>query len=141
MDFPGFTGEASVRVSASHDARHLPVSTDDTVVGRLSKNYNPAHRATKRPRALIFGRKPSTRLRLANTNFVHSPTSLGGEGPNVPEFDHQFGRFKSMRRTGRIVSLLFTNRTTDVVEKFSARADVTEEFPFLVTKLSLYYDR
>ena len=35
----------------------------------------------------------------------------------------------------------FTNRTTDVVEKSFVRVDVTEEFPFLVTKLSPYYDR
>jgi len=35
----------------------------------------------------------------------------------------------------------FTNRTTDVVEKYFARVDVTEEFPFLVSKMSHYYDR
>jgi PatG C-terminal len=35
----------------------------------------------------------------------------------------------------------FTHRQTDVVEKFYARVDVTEEFPFLVTKLSPYFDR
>ena len=35
----------------------------------------------------------------------------------------------------------FTDRTTDVVEKQFLRVDVTEEFPFLVTKLSPYYDR
>ena len=35
----------------------------------------------------------------------------------------------------------FTNRTTDVVEKQFLRVDVTEEFPFLVTRLSPYYDR
>jgi hypothetical protein len=35
----------------------------------------------------------------------------------------------------------FTNRATDVVEKQFLRLDVTEEFPFLVTKLSPYYDR
>jgi len=28
-----------------------------------------------------------------------------------------------------------------VVEKFFTRVDVTEEFPFLVTKMSGYYDR
>jgi hypothetical protein len=39
------------------------------------------------------------------------------------------------------VILSFTNRNTDVVEKSFARVDVTEEFPFLVTKLSPYYDR
>ena len=35
----------------------------------------------------------------------------------------------------------FTHRKTDFTEKFFARVDVTEEFPFLVTKLSPYYDR
>ena len=35
----------------------------------------------------------------------------------------------------------YTNRNTDFTEKFLVRVDVTEEFPFLVTKLSPYYDR
>jgi hypothetical protein len=39
------------------------------------------------------------------------------------------------------VILSFTNRNTDFAEKFFVRVDVTEEFPFLVTKLSPYYDR
>ena len=43
----------------------------------------------------------------------------------------------------RIVDVIFsyTNRNTDFTEKFFVRVDVTEEFPFLVTKLSPYYDR
>jgi hypothetical protein len=39
------------------------------------------------------------------------------------------------------VVFVFTNRSTDVTEKFFVRVDVTEEFPFLVTKLTPYYDR
>ena len=39
------------------------------------------------------------------------------------------------------VIFAYTNRSTDFTEKFFARVDVTEEFPFLVTKLSPYYDR
>jgi hypothetical protein len=39
------------------------------------------------------------------------------------------------------VILSFTDRATDVVDKFFTRVDVTEEFPFLVTKLSPYFDR
>jgi hypothetical protein len=35
----------------------------------------------------------------------------------------------------------FTNRRTDVTEKFFTRVDVTGEFPFLVTKMSPYFDR
>jgi hypothetical protein len=31
-------------------------------------------------------------------------------------------------------------RNTDFTEKFFSRLDVTEEFPFLVTKLSPYYE-
>lgn len=37
--------------------------------------------------------------------------------------------------------LSYTNRTTDVTEKFFWRVDTTEESPFLVTKLSPYYER
>jgi hypothetical protein len=45
--------------------------------------------------------------------------------------------------TRKIVEVIFsfTNRNTDFTEKFFARCDMTEEFPFLVTKLSPYYDR
>jgi hypothetical protein len=35
----------------------------------------------------------------------------------------------------------YRNRRTDVAEKFFVRVDVTEEFPFLVSKLSPFYDR
>jgi PatG Domain len=43
----------------------------------------------------------------------------------------------------KIVDVIFsyTNRQTDVTEKHFVRVDVTEEFPFLVTKMSPYYDR
>ena len=39
------------------------------------------------------------------------------------------------------VILSYTDRTTDVTAKFFVRVDATEEFPFLVTKLSPYFDR
>jgi hypothetical protein len=43
----------------------------------------------------------------------------------------------------RIVDVIFsyTNRQTDVFERHFVRVDVTEEFPFLVTKMSPYYER
>jgi len=48
-----------------------------------------------------------------------------------------------LRGTRNIVETVFsfTNRNTDVIEKFFARVDVTEGFPFLVSKMSPYYDR
>jgi hypothetical protein len=39
------------------------------------------------------------------------------------------------------VILTFTNRATDAAEKYAVRVDVTEEFPFLVTKLTPHLDR
>jgi len=43
----------------------------------------------------------------------------------------------------KIVEVIFsyTNRKTDVTEKYFVRVDVTDEFPFLVTKLTPYFDR
>ncbi|HNP31146.1 MAG TPA: hypothetical protein PKK23_19020 [Nitrospirales bacterium] len=43
----------------------------------------------------------------------------------------------------KVVDVIFsyTNRTTDMTEKFFVRVDVTEEFPFLTKKLSPYFDR
>lgn len=43
----------------------------------------------------------------------------------------------------KIMDAIFTltNRKTDVSEKFFTRVDVSEEFPYLVTKMSPYYDR
>jgi hypothetical protein len=64
-------------------------------------------------------------------------------------FAHDFSlsgvevRPSPLSSTRKIVDVIFsyTNRNTDFTEKFFARVDVTEEFPFLVTKLSPYYDR
>jgi hypothetical protein len=46
-------------------------------------------------------------------------------------------------RARKILDIIFafTNRNTDFTEKFYVRVDVTEEFPFLVAKMSPYYDR
>jgi hypothetical protein len=43
----------------------------------------------------------------------------------------------------RIVDVIFdyTNRATDVVQKYFVRVDVTEEFPYIISKLSPYFDR
>lgn len=45
--------------------------------------------------------------------------------------------------TRKILDCIFsyTNRNTDFTEKFFVRCDVTEKFPFLVAKMSPYYDR
>lgn len=52
-------------------------------------------------------------------------------------------RASPLSSTRKIVDVIFayTNRNTDFTEKSYVRVDVTEEFPFLVTKMSPYYDR
>lgn len=52
-------------------------------------------------------------------------------------------RPSALSGTRRIVDVIFsyTNRNTDYIEKYYVRCDVTEKFPFLVTKMSPYYDR
>ena len=52
-------------------------------------------------------------------------------------------RSAPLSSTRNIVDVVFsyTNRNTDFTEKFFVRCDVTEEFPFLVSKMSPYYDR
>ena len=52
-------------------------------------------------------------------------------------------RSSPLSGTRNIVEVIFayTNRTSDFTEKFFVRVDVTEEFPFLVTRMSPYYDR
>jgi len=45
--------------------------------------------------------------------------------------------------TRKLVNVIFTytNRKTDVEEKYRVRVDVTEKFPFLEKRLSQYFDR
>jgi hypothetical protein len=52
-------------------------------------------------------------------------------------------RLSPLSGTRKILDVIssYTNRNTDFTEKFFVRLDMTEEFPFLVTKLSPYYDR
>jgi hypothetical protein len=52
-------------------------------------------------------------------------------------------RSSRLSGTRKIVQVIFTytHRETDVAEKYFVRVDVTEEFPFLVTRLSPFYDR
>ena len=48
-------------------------------------------------------------------------------------------RLNGIRRMLDVV-FTFTHRQTDVTEKCFTRVDVTEEFPFLVSKIAPYYD-
>lgn len=63
-----------------------------------------------------------------------------GRACSLTAVDVRPSRLSSLRK---IVDVIFayTDRKTDVTEKYFVRVDVSEEFPFLVTKMSPYYDR
>ncbi|MGW1740541.1 cyanobactin maturation protease PatG family protein [Nocardia sp. NPDC001965] len=61
-------------------------------------------------------------------------------GSSVTAIETRPSRLGTVRNILDVI-FSYTNRATDVTEKFFVRVDVTEEFPFLVTKLSPYYDR
>ncbi|HZJ44805.1 MAG TPA: hypothetical protein VFD63_13600 [Pyrinomonadaceae bacterium] len=62
-----------------------------------------------------------------------------GRNASLTAVDVQPSRLSSTRKVVDVI-FSFTNRNTDVVEKFFTRVDVTEEFMFLVTKMSPYFD-
>ena len=63
-----------------------------------------------------------------------------GRNSSLTAVDVQRSPLSSTRNVVDVI-FSFTNRATYVVEKFFTRVDVTEEFPFLVTKMSPYFDR
>jgi len=63
-----------------------------------------------------------------------------GRNESLSAVDVNLSPLSGTRKVVEVV-VSFTNRNTDVVSKQSVRVDVTDEFPFLVTKLSPYYDR
>lgn len=67
-------------------------------------------------------------------------TEANGRNQSLTGVEARPSRLSATRNVVDIV-FAFTHRETDVSEKYFVRVDVTEEFPFLVTKLSPYYDR
>jgi hypothetical protein len=63
-----------------------------------------------------------------------------GENKSLTAVDVRPSRLSGTRNIVQVI-FSYTHRQTDVTEKHFVRVDVTEEFPFLVTKLSPYYDR
>ncbi len=63
-----------------------------------------------------------------------------GREMSLTAVDVRNSRLSGPRKIQDVI-FTYTNRTTDVEEKYFVRVDVTELFPFLVTKLSPYFDR
>jgi hypothetical protein len=63
-----------------------------------------------------------------------------GRNASLTGVDVRPSRLSGTRKIVDVI-LSFTNRNNEFTEKFFTRVDVTEEFPFLVTRMSPYYDR
>jgi PatG Domain len=72
--------------------------------------------------------------------IYHTAADAFGRDQSLTAVDVQPSSLSGVRNVVDVI-FSFTNRNTDVVEKFFTRVDVTEEFPFLVTKMSPYFDR
>ena len=70
--------------------------------------------------------------------IYHQTTELFGRNFSLTSVEVRASRLSGVRN---IVDVIFsyTNRQTNVTEKYFVRVDVTEEFPFLVTRISPYY--
>jgi PatG C-terminal len=67
-------------------------------------------------------------------------TAAHTDNASLSAVDVRSSRLSGVRKIVDVV-FSYTHRRTDVTEKYLVRVDVTEEFPFLVTKLSPYFDR
>ncbi|MEU0227632.1 hypothetical protein ABZ177_25220 [Streptomyces sp. NPDC006284] len=61
-------------------------------------------------------------------------------GASLTAIETRPSRLSGVRRVLDVI-FSFTDRKTDVTEKFFVRVDIEEVFPHLITKLSPYYDR
>ncbi len=71
--------------------------------------------------------------------YAHAAEAFG-RNQSLSGVDVRPSRLSGVRRIVDVI-LSFTSRETDVTDAFFVRVDVTEQYPFLVTKLSPYYDR
>ncbi len=63
-----------------------------------------------------------------------------GRNASLTAVDVLASRLSGARHIVEVV-FSFTNRNNEFTEKFFVRVDVTEEFPFLVSRMAPYYDR
>lgn len=89
--------------------------------------------ATDEHRALNY-------LAVRYQNIYSKAVEAYGQSCSLAAVEVRPSRLSSTRKIVDVI-FAFTNRSTDVTEKYFVRVDVTEEFPFLVTKLSPYFDR
>ena len=89
--------------------------------------------ATDEHRALNY-------LAVRYPNIYSQAVDAFGRNDSLTGLEVRPSRLSGVRKVMDVI-FAYTNRQTGVTEKYFVRVDVTEEFPFLVTPLSRYYDR
>jgi len=107
-------------------------ATADEVLARVMQMTDNAG-ATDEDRALNY-------LALRYDKIYAETANRHGGGESFSGIEVRTAPLAGARKLVDVV-FSYTNRSTDVVDKQSVRVDVTEEFPFLVTRLSPYLDR
>lgn len=106
--------------------------TCDEVFDRIMQMADNAG-ATDEHRALNY-------LAVRYPKIYDTTAEAHGRSCSLTRVEARPSRLSSTRKIVDVI-FVYTNRSTDVTEKYFVRVDVTEEFPFLVTKMSPYYDR
>jgi hypothetical protein len=121
--------KAIPRPEAVPEEEFAPVAEE--VLGRIMQMADNAG-ATDQHRALNYlaTRYPAI---YATTAEAHR------RGSALSAIETRPSRLNGIRRILDVV-FTFTHRQTDVTDKSFVRVDVTEEFPFLVSKMAPYYD-
>ena len=128
FDIDSFT-KAIPRPEAVPEEEFTPVAEE--VLGRIMQMTDNAG-ATDQHRALNY---LATRYPV-----IYAATAEAyRRGSALSAIEARPSRLNGIRRMLDVV-FTFTHRQTDVTEKCFTRVDVTEEFPFLVSKIAPYYD-
>ena len=128
FDIDGFV-KAIPRPVRVPEAEFTPVAEE--VLGAIMQMADNAG-ATDQHRALNYlaTRYPAI---YATTAEAHR------RGSALSAIEARPSRLNGVRRILDVV-FTFTHRQTDVTDRYFTRVDVTEEFPFLVSKMAPYYD-
>ena len=108
------------------------IATGEDVFNRIMQMADNAG-ATDEHRALNY-------LSVRYAAIYAQTAEMFGQDFSLSSIEVHGSRLTGSRKILDVV-FSYTNRNTDVTEKYFVRVDVTEEFPFLITKLAPYYDR
>lgn len=108
------------------------LATADELLGRITALGDNAG-TTDEDRALNY-------LALRYERIYSATLEAHGRNESLSSIEVRPAALSGDRRRVDVI-FSYTDRGTDVTQRYSVRVDVTEPFPFLVTKLSPYVDR